>query len=532
MRLHPLSVPLRAVSRAIGFAWAFLVGGVALSRGDPVLTGGAVVVAVLAVLAVVGYEVAYFRRFDYELTEDSLDIASGVFSRREREIPLRRVQNVDVTRSLVARLLGLAEVDVETAGGGSTEANLRFVSREEAARLQEEVRERRGARERGRTDRADATDSEATDAAATGVEGGDPAAAGGTDAEGSTGEFEPTPVGERGELLFELSDRDLLLYGLLSFDPRLLSGVVAFATFVVPSLGQRVDVPNVGLAVIAAGVLVLGLGVWLVSAVVRIVQFYGFRLRRVGEDLRYERGLFERRDGTIPLSKLQTVSVEENVLMRRYGFASLAVETAGYAPGQSPSGGSEAAIPLAPRADVFSLARDIEPFGEYDLSRPPERARKRYVRRYALAALAVVAAGFLVSRFVVSFPWYALVALVPLAVPAATRAHANRGVHADGDHVVTQKGWWRRQTTVVPNHRVQTVIRSQTVFQQRWDLTSVVVDTAGSRSISGNGAVAVDRDGSEADELADTVVDRTLVTVGVRETPGTGGGQSSAAAVD
>ncbi|MDH5021242.1 PH domain-containing protein [Halobacterium rubrum] len=532
MRLHPLSVPLRAVSRAIGFAWAFLVGGVALSRGDPVLTGGAVVVAVLAVLAVVGYEVAYFRRFDYELTEDSLDIASGVFSRREREIPLRRVQNVDVTRSLVARLLGLAEVDVETAGGGSTEANLRFVSREEAARLQEEVRERRGARERGRTDRADATDSEAGDAAATGVEGGEPAAAGGTDAEASTGEFEPTPVGERGELLFELSDRDLLLYGLLSFDPRLLSGVVAFATFVVPSLGQRVDVPNVGLAVIAAGVLVLGLGVWLVSAVVRVVQFYGFRLRRVGDDLRYERGLFERKDGTIPLSKLQTVSVEENVLMRRYGFASLAVETAGYAPGQSPSGGSEAAIPLAPRADVFTLARDVEPFDEYDLSRPPERARKRYVRRYALAALTVVAAGFLVSRFVVSFPWYALVALVPLAVPAAARAHANRGVHADGDHVVTQKGWWRRRTTVVPNHRVQTVIRSQTVFQQRWDLTSVVVDTAGSRSISGSGAVAVDRDGSEADELADTVVDRTLVTVGVRETPETGGGQSSAAAGD
>jgi len=513
MRLHPLSVPLRAGSRAVGFAWAFLIGGVALSRGDPLLTGGAVVAAVLAVLAVVGYEVAYFRRFDYELTEDSLDIASGVFSRREREIPLRRVQNVDVTRSLVARLLGLAEVDVETAGGGGTEANLRFVSREEAARLQEEVRERRAARERGRESRAEAGDSAAGDAL--------------SENEVPVDEADRAPRGERGELLFELSDRDLLLYGLLSFDPRLLSGAVAFATFVVPSLGQRVDVPNVGLAVLAAGVLVVGLGVWLVSAVVRVVQFYGFRLRRVGDDLRYERGLFERKDGTIPLSKLQTVSVEENVLMRRYGFASLAVETAGYAPGQSPSGGSEAAVPLAPRADVFELARDVEPFGDYDLADPPERARDRYVRRYALAGLAVVAAGFLASRLLVSFPWYALLALVPLSVPAAARAHANRGVHADADHVVTRKGWWRRQTTVVPNHRVQTVIRRQTVFQRRWDLTSVVVDTAGSRSISGSGAVAVDRDGGEADELADAVVDRALVTVGVRSGGSGGGGGSS-----
>src|SRR6056297_2897663 len=413
MRLHPLSVPLRAVSRGIGLAWAFLIGGVALSQGDPVLTGGAVVAAVLAVAAVVGYELAYYRRFEYELTEDSLDIASGVFSRREREIPLRRVQNVDVTRSLVARLLGLAEVDVETAGGGSTEANLRFVSREEAGRLQEEVRERRAARERGRERRSEAAESAGEEAD---LAEGEPAA-----------DEERALRGGRGELLFELSDRDLLLYGLLSFDPRLLSGVVAFATFVVPSLGRRVDIPDLGVVVLGAGVVVLAVGVWLVSAALRVVQFYGFKLRRVGDDLRYERGLFERRDGTIPLSKLQTVSVEENVLMRRYGFASLAVETAGYAPGQSPSGGSEAAIPLAPRADVFALARDVEPFGEYDLARPPERARKRYVRRYALAGLAVVAAGFLVNSVVASFPWYVLLALVPLAVPAARRAHATRG---------------------------------------------------------------------------------------------------------
>ncbi|SEV89740.1 PH domain-containing protein [Halobacterium jilantaiense] len=502
MRLHPLSVPVRAVSRGIGFAWAFLIGGVALSQGDPVLTGGAVVAAVLAVVAVVGYELAYYRRFEYELTEDSLDIASGVFSRREREIPLRRVQNVDVTRSLVARLLGLAEVDVETAGGGSTEANLRFVSREEAGRLQEEVRERRAARER-RGDSRPETDERDDDAEL-------------AENEVPVDDAERAPRGERGELLFELSDRDLLLYGLLSFDPRLLSGVVAFATFVVPSLGQRVDIPNVGLAVLAAGILVLAVGIWLVSAVLRIIQFYGFRLRRVGDDLRYERGLFERRDGTIPLSKLQTVSVEENVLMRRYGFASLAVETAGYAPGQSPSGGSEAAVPLASRRDILALARDVEPFGDYDLTRPPERARKRYVRRYALAGLAVVAAGFLVSRFAVAFPWYALFALVPLAVPAARRAHATRGFHADDDHVVTQQGWWRRQTTVVPNHRVQTVIEQQTVFQRRWDLTSVVVDTAGSRSLSGGGAVAIDRDDGEADALTERLVDRALVAVGVR----------------
>jgi putative membrane protein len=500
VKLHPLSVPFRAVSRGIGMAWAFLVGGVAISQGNPVLTGGAVVLAVLVVVALVAYELAYYRRFEYELTDDSLDIYSGVFSRREREIPLRRVQNVDVTRSFVARLLGLAEVDVETAGGGSTEANLRYVSREEAQRLQEEVRARRAAGD----------DEGAED-----------------DTELDEGE-ERAPRGQRGEVLFELSDRDLALYGLLSFDPRLLSGIFAFAPLLFPAFGDRIDLPTVGVAVAAAGVVALALGIWAVSAVARMIQFYGFTLRRVGDDLRYERGLLERRDGTIPLSKLQTVSVEENVLMRRYGFASLAVETAGYAPGQSPSGGSEAAVPIAPREDVFSLARTLEPFHEFDLSRPPERARKRYVRRYLIAGGLALAGAYLVNRFAVAVPWYAVAVLLPLAWPAAKRAHANRGFDAGPEHIATQNGWWRRQTKVVPYHRVQTVIRQQTVFQRRWDLTSVIVDTAGSRSIAGSDAAAVDRDGGEADGLSDGTVDSALRAVGVRESAPASGGEPAA----
>nr|WP_272931429.1 PH domain-containing protein [Halobacterium noricense] len=473
-----MSIPVRVVSRAVGVVWAFVFAGFALAGGDPVLLSGVVVLALVVLAALGGYEVAYYRRFEYELTEDTLDIDSGVFSRREREIPLRRVQNVDVTRSFVARLLGLAEVDVETAGGGGTEANLRFVGREEADRLQEAIREKRAAlqREGAESEEADAEDAAAVD----------------------------------GETLFELSDRDLLLYGALSFDPRLASGVVALATFLAPTFGDRISLSGLGIAAIVGFAVVAALALWAASTVARVVQFYGFRLRRVGDDLRYERGLLSRRDGTIPLSKLQTVAVEENVLMRRYGFASLAVETAGYAPGSQPSGGSEAAIPIAPREDVLSLARTLEPFHDFEVQRPPERARKRYVRRYLLAGLAVVAGGFLVDQFFTSVPWYAASVLLVLAWPAARLTHRHRGYERGPDHVVTQSGFWNRSTRVVPYRRIQTVIRRQTVFQQRWRLATVVFDTAGSRSISAGDAAALDRDEDEADSIAVDVRDRVL----------------------
>ncbi|MGB9965804.1 PH domain-containing protein [Halobacterium hubeiense] len=485
MKLHPLSIPVRVVSRAVGIVWAFVFAGFAFAGGDALLLSGVVVLAVVVLAALAGYEVAYYRRFDYELTDESLDIYSGVFSRREREIPLRRVQNVDVTRSFVARLLGIAEVDVETAGGGGTEANLRFVGREEADRLQEAIRERRAALQREEPEEAEETAAEAA------------------------------PAG--GETLFELSDRDLLLYGALSFDPRLASGVVALATFLAPTFGDRISLSGLGVAAVVGLAVVAALALWAVSAVARVVQFYGFRLRRVGDDLRYERGLLSRRDGTIPLSKLQTVAVEENVLMRRFGFASLAVETAGYAPGSQPSGGSEAAIPIAPREDVLSLARTLEPFHDFELERPPERARKRYVRRYLLAGLAVVAGGFLVDQFLTSVPWYAAGVLLLPAWPAARLTHRHRGYELGPDHVVTRAGFWNRSTRVVPYRRVQTVIRRQTVFQRRWRLATVVFDTAGSRSISAGDAAALDRDEEDADGIAGDVRDRVLDVIYERD---------------
>ena len=491
MKLHPLSVPYRLLSRGLNLAWAVLVGGIAFADGNPLAVSGIIILLVLAIGAGVAYEVAYYRRFEYELTDDSLDIRSGVFSRREREIPLRRVQNVDVTRTFVARLLGLAEVDVETAGGGGTEASLRYVSKSAATQFQDDIRKRR--------------------ARATGETGGAP------EASGETAGSEADAVPES-ETLFELSDRDLVLYGVLSFDPRLFSGVLAFAPFLWPFVNDVVPLEALGFVVVVALVGLGALVLWAASAVVRVVQFYGFRLRRVGDDLRYERGLLQRYDGTIPVSKLQTVSVEENVLMRRHGFASLAVETAGYAPGSSPSGGSEAAVPIAAREDVFSLARTLEDFHEFDLSRPPERARKRYVRRYALAFGAVALVAFGIAQLF-TFPWYVALALLPFAFPAARLAHANRGYDTGPEHAVTQAGFWRRQTRVVPYDRVQTIIRRQTVFQRRWGLTTVVLDTAGSRSISGGDAAAIDRDDADADDLAGVTETRLLDAVRGRLNP-------------
>ncbi|MFW5937659.1 MAG: PH domain-containing protein [Halanaeroarchaeum sp.] len=487
MKLHKLTILLEGAGRAFGagvagFTLGSILGGSLVARGTlpSVFSASGVPLAVLFGAFAVGYEIAHYRHFSYEVTEDTLDITSGVFFRRDREIPLGRIQNVDVSRDVLARLTGVAVVSIETAGGGETEASLRYVGLAEARRLQEQIRHRKKAARSAETDE----------------------------------NREP----DEAELLFALDDRDLLLLSVLSFDPRLFSLLFV----VVPMLGPNFvpdleTTSDVAVIVLTAGAVVLtAVGLWLLSAATTFVQFYGFRLHRIGDELRYERGLVQRYDGSIPTEKIQTLVVNENVLMRRFGFAALSVETAGYAPGSTPSGGSEAAIPLAPREQLLEFAQDIEPFEGPTIGRPPKRARRRYVARYSIVVGALTAVAAAISSFVTPLPWYLVLGSLPVVPIAADRKWRHRGWALGENYAFTRSGFWRRKTHVVPDFRVQTVIEQQTIFQRRWSLGSVVVDTASSSSLLNGDAVAIDLDAADARELRERVRDRLQASIGTR----------------
>ena len=483
MRLAPLSIPYRAVQRGISlvFTLAFVLFSTSSFLG-PLGPLASVGILGLAVLTVVGYEVAYFRRFDYELTGDTFDVRSGVFSRRNREIPLRRIQNVDISRNVAQRVLGIAAVDFETAGGGQTEGSLRYVTFEEAKRLQSEI---------SRLKR------------------------------GTTDEGEPVPEPDEEEL-FALADRELTLVGLLSFDLRvpglllfLFSGSVPFVPQVLPTDTATL----LGLAGIAALVVVVLLFSWVASAVVAVLNYYGFRLTRTDDELQYERGLLQRYDGSIPLDKVQTLTVTDNPLKRYFGYATLQIETAGYSGGgqDGTARGSEAAVPLATRERVVELANEIEAFGDPEFRRPPKRIRRRYAMRY-LIALGVLTGVLYAVNVVVPqpIPWYATAVALPALPVAAHLKWKHRGYWLGDDHVVTRNGVWNREIKIVPYYRVQTVIDSRTVFQRRWRVATVTVDTAGSLSILGRDAAAVDIERADADDLRDELSARLRVAVAER----------------
>lgn len=83
--------------------------------------------------------VYYYR---YELTEAVFKKEYGVIYKRYVSIPYERVQNVDIGRGLVARILGLSTLVIQTAGMSGTarsEGVLPGLLKEIAEELREEI---------------------------------------------------------------------------------------------------------------------------------------------------------------------------------------------------------------------------------------------------------------------------------------------------------------------------------------------------------------------------------------------------------
>ena len=96
----------------------------------------------------------YFYR--YELTDISYRAERGVIWKRYVSIPYERIQNVDIYRGIIARILGLSDIHIQTAGisaGGKgmwAEGRLPGLSIEKAEEMREGlIRRVKGIKEQG-----------------------------------------------------------------------------------------------------------------------------------------------------------------------------------------------------------------------------------------------------------------------------------------------------------------------------------------------------------------------------------------------
>lgn len=329
-RLHPLTPLVR------GWQWFAAVAALATQQLYDDLPASALLLGLAALLALAGgYAFVSWRFTRYRFDGEDLRLETGVLFRRSRRVRLDRLQAVDVVRPLVARLLGLAELRLEVAGGGSAEAPLAYLSEGEAHRLRAELLAR------------------------------------------AAGLREDTPEAPE-RVLVKVPVQRILLAALLS---------APVASGVVYSLGVTVVAVALGEPAALGALVPALLGMAGVGYTMVLAQF-DFTVAESPDGLRIRQGLLETRAQTVPPGRIQAVRVVRPLLWRRFGWVSLEANIAGYGPLGSNT--TSMLLPVGTPAEVGLVLARALPGVELDaVALVPAPRRARSLDPLAGAGLAV-----------------------------------------------------------------------------------------------------------------------------------------------
>ena len=89
----------------------------------------------------------YYDRYRYMITADKVDVRYGIIILRHILVPIERVHQVEVSRGPVNNMLGLANVNITTAGGVAT---ISYLEIDEAEKIVERLTELVNSMLRGR----------------------------------------------------------------------------------------------------------------------------------------------------------------------------------------------------------------------------------------------------------------------------------------------------------------------------------------------------------------------------------------------
>ncbi|MET9257966.1 PH domain-containing protein [Streptomyces sp. NPDC003717] len=329
----------------------------------------------------------------YAVTDTELRIRTGLLFRRTAHIRLERVQAIDVTQPLLARIAGVAKLKLDVIGTGKKD-ELAFLGAAEARALRAELLAR---------------------------------AAG----------LAPETAHEVGEA----PARQLLRVppGVLAV-ALLLTGATwgtALAALVVPTL---LWLATHNLWTVLATALPL-LGAAGANSAGRFVGEYDWAVAESPDGLRIDHGLLDRTHETVPPGRVQTVRIVEPLLWRRRGWVRVELDVAGSS--------NSVLLPVAPRETAESLVARVLPGvsvpAPASLAGPPRRAgrcRPLWWRGYGLAVTdAVFAARYGLLRRSLALVPHAKVQSVRRTQGPWQRALRLADVHVDtgADKTVTAR---------------------------------------------------------------------------------------------
>lgn len=480
-RTSPLTVAVAGASMVFGVV-ALVIGSAiqdaitaAATDADPPRSPLGLLLPGLVLVVVGGVQVVRWATTTYSVLPTELVVDSGVLNREHRVFPFARIQQADTHQNLVGQLMGLTELKVDVAGAaGSNRLRLRLLDRVTAVALRDHIllrraqlHEERAATEEGGPERTGEVPTRS---------GADLGAIGriAIGAEVGAGEREVLRIGPA-RLAVAALTRSEIAIGL----PVAFIAVITVAVLLPLGGSSRFTVPVIAVAAAAGAVLIVA-----ATVLETVINSYGFVVSLAGADIHLRRGSIETRNLTVPRRRVQQITIADNPLRRLLGLVELHLHTAAV------TGAEEATtftVPVLDRDAVDDVVLAL--MGDPRWSVPPLEPRSSTARRRAIVRRTALVAAIVVLPAVALRPaGVVLLGLLPLGYLWGAAAHRRAGHGRSRQVVAFARGVLHHRTDLVPIGRVQSGRTTQTIFQRRLELATILLDVAGS---------------SDAPELAD-----------------------------
>lgn len=317
--------------------------------GDPLdfilrenLVLAALGVALLVLLLAVGGFYLSWRMHTFRITDEVVEVRSGILFRTNRKGRLDRIQGINIARPFIPRLFGAAKLEISVAGNDAN-VQLSYLRSSEADALRREILLLAS----GARGSAIAGDAER------GPE--HPAAGVGALLEERAREF----------LAPELDPTLAPPESVLRMNPgRLIGSTIltdAMIFLVIAGIGLTVAVVVTGDVLLLIGFLpaLLGVGGFLVSRITRSLRY---SIASTPDGVRVGFGLLSTSNETLPPGRIHSVRVNQPLLWRPFGWWQIAVNRASRSSQQGAAGQQQTTIlPVGNLDDVRTVLRLLLP---------------------------------------------------------------------------------------------------------------------------------------------------------------------------
>ena len=313
---------------------------------------------VVLLVVIIGVFWLSWRMHTFRVTDEVVEVRSGVLFRSHRKARLDRIQGINISRTLFARIFGAAKLEVSAAGSDAN-VQLAYLSSANADGLRAEILARASGIRAGR----------AADAAAATEQLGEA---------GQAGQAGQVPDAARANLA-DVARQRLAEFAAPELDPNLAPPQSVVTMHVgrligstVPSVGTIVFVLGVSAAIAVMAItgaggwalfglipMVFGLGSFLVN---RIVKSLRYSIAATPDGVRVGFGLLSTTNETIPPGRVHAVEITQELLWRPFDWWTVRVNLASHSSAKGAAGQQSTTIlPVGSRAEVLKVLELVLP---------------------------------------------------------------------------------------------------------------------------------------------------------------------------